>query len=122
MINKTTLLSCIKQILIYIATGMVCGVTNCPVASILLAAELFSGKVLGFIAIATLLCFCLSGKSAFTPPKKPVALKIGFNPKESLINQETGTRFLRSGFSFSFSIHVKNLNPFSLNHRNLRFG
>ena len=71
MINKTTLLSCIKQILIYIATGMVCGVTNCPVASILLAAELFLGKALGFIAIATLLCFCLSGKiSLYTTPKK----------------------------------------------------
>lgn len=58
--------------------SLFCGVTNCPLASILLAAELFSGKALGFIAIATLLCFCLSGKISLYTTQKARGFKNWF--------------------------------------------
>ena len=44
--------------------GMVavfCGVTNCPLASIILSVELFGGSGFGFCAIACCISFMLSG-------------------------------------------------------------
>ncbi len=43
-------------------TALFCGVTNCPLASILLAAELFSGKGIGYICVAVIISYCLSGR------------------------------------------------------------
>ena len=47
------------------AVGMIalfCGVTNCPLASILLSVELFGGEGLPFFALACALAFLLSGR------------------------------------------------------------
>ena len=47
------------------AIGMIalfCGVTNCPLASIFLAVELFGGGALPFFALACALAFLLSGR------------------------------------------------------------
>ncbi len=50
--------------------ALFCGVTNCPLASILLAAELFSGKGIGYICLAVILSFLLSGRiSLYTAQK-----------------------------------------------------
>lgn len=55
--------------------ALFCGVTNCPFASILLAAELFSGKGIGYIAVAVIVSFCLSGKISLYPSQKSKGFK-----------------------------------------------
>ncbi len=53
-------------------TALFCCVTNCPLASFLLAAEMFSFKGLGFMLIAVVLSFVLSGRiSLYTAQKTP---------------------------------------------------
>lgn len=41
---------------------MFCDVTNCPLASVFLAVELFSGKGIGYISVAVIISFFISGK------------------------------------------------------------
>lgn len=55
-----------------------CGVTNCPLASIFLAAELFSGKGIGYMAIAVVVCYCASGKISLYSAQQVDGLKKWF--------------------------------------------
>lgn len=50
--------------------SLFCGVTNCPFASVLLAAELFAFKGIGYILIAVIITFCLSGKISLYSSQK----------------------------------------------------
>lgn len=50
--------------------ALFCNVTNCPVASVLLAVELFSGKGIGFAVIAVGISYCLSGKISLYSSQK----------------------------------------------------
>ena len=43
--------------------GVFCGATNCPLASILLAAELYGGGGLWYYGVTCAVCFTLSGYS-----------------------------------------------------------
>lgn len=55
------------------ALGMVllfCGVTNCPLASIALAFELFSGVGFWYFVPTVILCFLISGKISLYPGQK----------------------------------------------------
>ena len=61
------------------AVGMAalfCGVTNCPVATILLSIEMFGGKGVIFCAIAAITIFLLSGKASLYTSQKFVYSKI----------------------------------------------
>ncbi len=55
--------------------SLFCSVTNCPLASILLAAELFSGKGIGYISVAVIINYCLSGKISLYTAQKSVGFK-----------------------------------------------
>jgi len=56
------------------ALGLVsvfCGATNAPIAAMLLGIELFQGKAIGYIIIAILISYLVSGKhSIYTAQKK----------------------------------------------------
>lgn len=56
------------------AVGMAalfCGVTNCPVATVLLCSEMFGIKGLPFFVISVIISFFLSGKGGLYEVKKP---------------------------------------------------
>lgn len=55
--------------------GLFCGVTNCPLASIFLAAELFSGKGILYICVAVIINYCLSGKISLYSAQKTTGFK-----------------------------------------------
>lgn len=50
-------------------------VTNCPLASVLLALELFSGKAVGYVAVAVIISYCLSGKISLYSAQKTGGFK-----------------------------------------------
>ena len=52
-----------------------CSATNCPLASILLAAELFSCRGIGYICIAVAVSYCISGKISLYTTQKTAGLK-----------------------------------------------
>lgn len=56
-------------------TALFCGVTNCPLASVLLATEIFSGKGVGYIIIAVIISFCLSGRISLYSAQKTDGFK-----------------------------------------------
>ncbi len=58
--------------------ALFCSVTNCPLASILLAAELFSGVGIGYIAVAVIISFCLSGRISLYSAQKTSGFKALF--------------------------------------------
>ena len=61
------------------AVGMIalfCGVTNCPLASILLSVELFGSGALPFFALACALAFLLSGRFSLYSSQKIVYSKL----------------------------------------------
>ena len=61
------------------AVGMIalfCGVTNCPLASILLSVELFGSGALLFFALACALAFLLSGRFSLYSSQKIVYSKL----------------------------------------------
>ena len=61
------------------AIGMIalfCGVTNCPLASLFLAVELFGGGGLPFFALACALAFLLSGRYSLYSSQKIVYSKL----------------------------------------------
>lgn len=60
------------------AIGMIvlfCAVTNCPLASVMLAVELFSGKGIIYVIFAVVICYCISGKISLYPSQKAKGLK-----------------------------------------------
>ncbi len=57
---------------------MFCTVTNCPLASILLAAELFSCQGIGYISIAVIISFLVSGKISLYSAQKVTGFKAIF--------------------------------------------
>lgn len=69
------------------AVGMValfCGVTNCPLASIVLSVELFDGKGFVFCAIACVISFLLSGNASLYTGQRLIYSKL--NDEEININ------------------------------------
>ena len=56
--------------------ALFCGVVNCPIASILLAVELFGGEGLLFFALACALSFLLSGNYSLYSSQKLVFSKV----------------------------------------------
>ena len=52
-----------------------CSATNCPLASILLAAELFSCRGIGYVCIAVAVSYCISGKISLYATQKTAGLK-----------------------------------------------
>lgn len=53
-------------------TALFCSVTNCPLASLLLAVEIFSGVGIGFMVLAVVVSFILSGRiSLYTSQEVP---------------------------------------------------
>lgn len=58
--------------------SLFCCVTNCPLASMFLAAELFFGKGLGYFFIAVIINFCLSGKISLYSTQKSLGFKALF--------------------------------------------
>ncbi|MCM1229139.1 MAG: chloride channel protein [Ruminococcus flavefaciens] len=73
------------------AIGMVslfCGVTNCPVASILLAIELFGGEGIGIYVLACAVSYMLSGYRGLYSEQKILYSKI----KTRYINKRIGDR------------------------------
>lgn len=55
-----------------------CAVTNCPLASILLAAELFSGEGIGYVTVAVIISYLLSGKISLYAAQKAEGFKALF--------------------------------------------
>jgi len=55
--------------------ALFCGVTNCPLASVLLAAELFSGKGIGYILPSVVISYCLSGRISLYTAQKTSGFK-----------------------------------------------
>lgn len=69
------------------AVGMValfCGVTNCPLASIVLSVELFDGKGFVFCSIACVISFLLSGNASLYTGQRLIYSKL--NDEEININ------------------------------------
>ena len=58
--------------------ALFCSVTNCPFASILLAAELFSGKGIVYISIAVIISYLLSGRISLYTAQKTDGFKNRF--------------------------------------------
>ena len=50
-------------------------VTNCPLAAVALGLELFSGMGVGYIILAVIICFAVSGKSSLYSAQKRLTLK-----------------------------------------------
>lgn len=57
-------------------TAMFCGVVNCPVASIMLGIEVFSGQGAGFFALACAISYMLSGHCGLYGTQKIVFSKL----------------------------------------------
>lgn len=57
--------------------------TNCPLASIALGFELFSGTGLGYIILAVIICFTVSGKTSLYSAQKRMPLKNIFSKNKS---------------------------------------
>ena len=55
--------------------ALFCSVTNCLLASIFLAAELFSGAAIGYIIIAVVISYCLSSKISLYSAQKTDGFK-----------------------------------------------
>ena len=51
-------------------SALFCGVVNCPVASVLLAAEIFGAEGILFYAIACGICYMMSGKFSLYKSQK----------------------------------------------------
>lgn len=63
------------------AIGMIsvfCGVTNCPLASIAVGLELFSGKASGYLIVAAVVSFLISGKISLYSAQKTKGFKQKF--------------------------------------------
>ena len=56
-------------------TALFCGVTNCPIASIFLALEMFSGKGFFYVALTALISFLLSGRVSLYSAQKTEGFK-----------------------------------------------
>lgn len=72
-------------------TAMFCGVTNCPVASIMLSIEVFRGQGMGFFALACAISYMLSGYFGLYNTQKIVYSKlktrvININANEKIEN------------------------------------
>ncbi len=65
-------------------SALFCGVTNCPLATIVLSVELFGGKGLIFCAISAIISFLLSGNASLYTSQKLVYSKL--NDEEININ------------------------------------
>ncbi len=57
-------------------TAVFCGVTNCPIASILLAVEVFGGHSLPVFVLAVIICYIMSGNYSLYSAQKTPYLKI----------------------------------------------
>lgn len=71
------------------AVGMAalfCGVTNCPLATIVLCVELFGGKGLIFCAVSCITSFLLSGRASLYTSQKLIYSKL--NDEEINVNAE----------------------------------
>lgn len=67
------------------AIGMValfCGVTNCPLATILLSVELFGAQGMVCIAVSTVIAFVLSGNSSLYSSQQFALQKVSFSLKK----------------------------------------
>ncbi|MBR7148357.1 MAG: chloride channel protein, partial [Firmicutes bacterium] len=65
-------------------TAVFCGVTNCPVSSILLAFELFGGESLALYALCIAVAYMLSGYYSLYTEQKILYSKL----KPEFINQK----------------------------------
>lgn len=65
--------------------ALFCGVTNCPLATMFLCAEMFGGKGMIFIALAVGISFLLSGETSLYSSQKFIYSKLN---EDILINQE----------------------------------
>lgn len=59
--------------------GVFCGVTNCPMTSLMISVELFGGKGIVYFALMSALCYMLSGYTGLYSEQKIVYSK--FRPK-----------------------------------------
>lgn len=66
-------------------SALFCTVTNCPIATILLSAEMFSSKGLSYLALAAIVSFVLSGYTGLYTGQRLIFSKIS----EDVINQKT---------------------------------
>ena len=57
-------------------TGLICGVVNCPLASILLSVELFGSSHILFFALACTLSYLISGKFSLYSSQKIIYSKL----------------------------------------------
>lgn len=55
-------------------TALFCGVTNCPIAAIILSVEIFSGNGLIYVVLASLISFFFSGNISLYSSQKPYKL------------------------------------------------
>ncbi|MBP3249697.1 MAG: chloride channel protein [Ruminococcus sp.] len=69
-------------------TALFCGVTNCPVASLLLSVELFGGKGLPFFVLASAVSYMLSGYRGLYSEQKILYSKI----RPRYINKRIGDK------------------------------
>lgn len=56
-------------------TALFCGVTNCPLAAILLSLEIFSGKGLIYIVLSAIISYLFSGKISLYSAQKVIGFK-----------------------------------------------
>ncbi len=63
-------------------TSLFCSVTNCLIASIVLAFEMFSLKGAGFIVLASILSFAVSGKVSLYSAQQRITFKKGANDEK----------------------------------------
>lgn len=60
-------------------TALFCSVTNCPLATIFLGLEMFSFKGAGYLILAAVLSFAVSGKIGLYSAQKRITFKKGVN-------------------------------------------
>ena len=58
--------------------ALFCAVTNCPLASLLLGAEIFEGSGIGYMAVAVIISYCISGKTSLYSSQKTDGFKALF--------------------------------------------
>lgn len=63
--------------------AMFCGVTNCPIATIFICMEIFSGKAIIYLALSAIISFAISGYTGLYSGQKFIFSKIS----EETINQ-----------------------------------
>jgi H+/Cl- antiporter ClcA len=69
-------------------TALFCGVTNCPVASIILSVELFGGQGLPFFIVACAVSYMLSGYRGLYSEQRIVYSKL----RTRFINRRIGDK------------------------------